>query len=192
MQTVLILVRAHRCSWLWGLPTAPTIILCAEISVLVCLSLGCLLGLAHAVILNYDLDFGLTHLVEPGLCQGVDGCEALLWVQCQHSFEALNGLRCHLAHIPSLQRLWLGLGWELQTHKPRILIKKLLLVRCQLAKDFLNAEKLVNFWLTGEQGIAIRDFSHNAPNGPNIDLFSVLVAQEEFRRSVPACRHIVR
>ena len=41
--------------------------------------------------------------------------------------------------------LWLGLGGELQADEARVLVEKLLLVWCQLAKDLLNAEKLVNF-----------------------------------------------
>ena len=90
-------------------------------------------------------DFWLAHLIKPGLSKRVNRSETILRVQSEHALKALDGFRSHLAHISALKRLWLGLGGELQADEARVLVEKLLLVWCQLAKDLLNAEKLVNF-----------------------------------------------
>ena len=62
---------------------------------------------------------------------------------------------------------------------------------CEFAQDLLDAEKLVNFGLTREEGVTIGDFAHDASDRPNVDLLAVLVTQEELRGAVPPRRHVI-
>ena len=56
----------------------------------------------------------------------------------------------------------------------------------------MDAEKLIYLRLTGEESIAICYFSHDAPTGPNVHLFTVMIAQEKLRSSIPSCGYVVR
>jgi len=61
----------------------------------------------------------------------------------------------------------------------------------QLAKHFLDAEELIDFGFAREEGVSIDDFAHDATNGPNVDFFAIVVAQEKLWCSVPPSGHIV-
>lgn len=64
-------------------------------------------------------------------------------------------------------------------------------MRCELAQNLLDAKELINLRLSWEQGVAVCDFTHDATDSPDVYLFSVVVTQEELRRSVPSSRNII-
>ena len=51
---------------------------------------------------------------------------------------------------------------------------------------------MVDFGLSGKEGVAVGDFAHDAADRPNVDLLAVLVTQEELRGAVPSRRHVIR
>lgn len=65
------------------------------------------------------------------------------------------------------------------------------MVRSQLSQTFLNKEELIELVLAREHGISIDEFSQNAADSPNINLFGVGSSNQEFGRSVPASGNIV-
>ena len=116
-----------------------------NVRVLIVLNHGGALSLALPILLDELLDLWLAKVVEPRLCKSFNCRESLLGVEREHSLAALQGFRSHFAHVPTLQSLRLRLRWELEADEARILIEKLLLVGCQFAQNFLDAEKLINF-----------------------------------------------
>lgn len=87
------------------------------------LNLSSSLGLSNTILLDELFDFRLAELIKPGFCKRLDSCESLLRVEHEHALEALDGLRCHFAHVTAFERLWLRLGGELQADKTRVLIE---------------------------------------------------------------------
>ena len=62
----------------------------------------------------------------------------------------------------------------------------------ELAKDLLDAEKLVDFGLAREEGVTVCDLAHDAADSPDIDFLAIVVTQEKFGCSIPPGRNIVR
>lgn len=61
------------------------------------------------------------------------------------------------------------------------------------AEHLEDLEDLVDLRVAGEQGLALRHFGENAPDGPHVDARGVLLAaQEDLRRPVPERDHLVR
>ena len=80
---------------------------------------------------------------------------------------------------------------KFKTNEPWIFVKLLLLRGRQLAQDFLDAEQLVDFGLTREQGVSVNNFAHDASNSPDVYLLAVKIAQKQLWSPVPSRRHIV-
>ena len=64
-----------------------------------------------------------------------------------------------------------------------------------MAENFLDHEQLVDLGVAREQRLAIHELSHDAADGPNVNLFAVWQVvryQKELGWSVPSGRDIVR
>lgn len=145
-----------------------------------------------AVSLDELLYFRFPNRVEPRLSKGIDCSRSQLRVEGEHSLEALESLGRHLTQVAAFKRLGLRLRGELKANKAWVLVEELLLLRSQFAKDLLDAKQLVNLGLAGEKGVSVGDFAHDAPHSPNIDLFSIVITQEELGRTVPSGGNVVR
>lgn len=62
----------------------------------------------------------------------------------------------------------------------------------QLAEYLLNAKELIDLRFTREKRITISDFSHDATDSPDVDLFAVHVTQEELGGTIPSRCYVVR
>ena len=71
--------------------------------------------------------------------------ESLSRVHLKKSDHKLESFLGETGHVSFLKSLWFRYFGELEANEAWILIEKLLLVWGQLAEDFLNAEKLINF-----------------------------------------------
>jgi hypothetical protein len=80
---------------------------------------------------------------------------------------------------------------EFKADKARIFIEFLLLWRRQFPKDLLDTEQLVDLWLTREERLTVSDLAHDAASRPNVNFFTVVWRQKQFRRSVPPSRHVI-
>ena len=56
----------------------------------------------------------------------------------------------------------------------------------------LNAEELIDFRFSWKEGLAVGELAKDAPNGPDVNLLPVVVAQKKFRSPVPSSGHVVR
>lgn len=53
--------------------------------------------------------------------------------------------------------------------------------------------ELIHFGVAREQRLTVGEFAHDAANRPHVNLGAIVgVAEEQFWRSVPSGRHIVR
>ena len=103
----------------------------------------------------------------------------------------VESFRTHLADILLLDGLWLRDLWKLVADKPWVVVELLLQRRRQLSADLLDAEELVDLRLTWEERVSIGYFSHDAANRPNVDWFTVHIAEQKLRCPVPPCGHVV-
>lgn len=119
------------------------------------------------------------------------GGEALLRVHHEQTLHQIETILRKLAAVLLLNRLGLRHIGELEADEARVFRKLLLLERRQGAQYLLDLEQLVDFTFTREQRFTVRQLSHDAANGPDVDLFGVAVRQQKLRTTVPASGHIV-
>ena len=110
--------------------------------------------------------------------EAIDGRQPLINFHREHSVHQIERLCTHLARILLLERLLFAQLGELETDEARIRIKTLLQRARQLSHDFLNAEELIDLGLARKKRITIRDFTHDATDGPNIDLSSIVSTEK--------------
>lgn len=67
----------------------------------------------------------------------------------------------------------------------------MLMFRCQLAKSLLDKIKLIELIFSWEERVSIDELSHDAAGSPYIDLLSIWCSYQQFRRTIPACSHVV-
>jgi len=109
--------------------------------------------------------------------------------QANHQLESLFGERGHVTLFESFGLCNFG---ELQTDEARVFVERLHLFLGQGPEHLLNKIELVHFGVAWEEGLAVTQLAHNAPDGPHVDFGAVVgVAQQELWRTVPPSGHIV-
>ena len=172
LQGVLV-VRSHRCPRFGWLSAFATIAI--GVFILILFGLSSSLRLSLTICYNKLINFSFSQIIEPRLGQGIESGETLFRVQSQQTFQALDSLWCHFSHVAAFECLWLRFWGELKADEAWVFVKQFLLMSCQFAKYLLDAEKLIDFRLSGEKRVSISNLAHNASNRPNIYFFAVVI-----------------
>ena len=101
------------------------------------------------------------------------GCNPLSRVHLKHPSHQLNFNVIHYCGITSFNRFRMGNLREFQSLITLISIEFCLQKLRQMAQNFLYDEKLINFRVAWEQWLTVHKLTHNAANGPNINLFTI-------------------
>ena len=96
------------------------------------------------------LDFFVVHAVEVGMRQTLNRSKPLAFFHVEHAFEEVYGFGAHLPHILLLNRLRLTNIRKFIPNESWIGVKFLLKHFWQFSHNFLDAEKLIYFWLAGK------------------------------------------
>lgn len=75
--------------------------------------------------------------------------------------------------------------WEFHAQVSWVLEKSFLEIRRKSSKGFLDQEKLIKLILAWEKRISIDEFTHDAPDCPEVYLFAIVASHQELCRSVP-------
>lgn len=110
--------------------------------------------------------------------EAIDGRQPLINFHREHSVHQVKRLSTHLARVLLFERLLFAQLGELETDEARIRIKTFLQRARELSHDFLNAKELIDLGLARKKRITIRDLTHDATDGPNINFSSVVGAQK--------------
>lgn len=127
------------------------------------------------------------------MVQGLLSCDSLSWVHLHHSFHEVEALLVYLAEVATLDGLNVMNFWKFHADELWILQEMLLMLSGKRAKALLNEIQLIEVILSRKQWLTIDDFPHNTANGPDINgLIIIIPANQQLRRSIPPCRHIIR
>jgi hypothetical protein len=147
--------------------------------------------LCAAMFLANLLVLSASESVKEGMTECLLGSKTLPRVQFQNAFKKGDCLLRHLPCVTSLKCIWLGEIWELVPNKSRIPLEALLLFIDERPAHLLDHIELVHFRQPGEQGLTVRKLTHNAPYGPYVDRFRVVITNEKLWRPIPPCCDIV-
>ena len=137
------------------------------------------------------LDFRVSQTVEVRVLKSLNCCQSLLWLHRKKAIHQTNGFAAHLAHVSLLKTVLLADFRELEANEARIRVELVLKTRWQFAHDFLNAEQLVDFRLTREDGVSVSNLSHDTANGPNVNLAAILGSQQQLWGPIPPSGYVI-
>lgn len=113
------------------------------------------------------------------MAQGLLTGKTISRVKLQQADHQLQGFLRKTGHVAFLECFRLGDLRELQSHESRVLIKALHLFLGQHTEHLLNQVELVHLRVTWEQWLSITKLAHDAPDGPHIDLRSIICVPQQ-------------
>ena len=95
-------------------------------------------------------------------------CQSVSRIQLEQADHQQQSFLRQRSHVALLKSFGLGDLRELEADEPWILIEAFHLLFRERAQHFLNQIKLIHLTVAREQGLAVRQLTHNATDGPHI------------------------
>jgi hypothetical protein len=132
------------------------------------------------------------HALKVGAREACCGSRSFQGLKGEQRLDKVERPLGELAHVLLLQCFWFGHVGEFQAGEPGVCHEEVLVFWHERANNFLHNVELVHLAFARENGLAIRDFPHDAPNSPHVDTKVVVGGSEkELWGTVPARCHII-